>query len=93
MYTGVSESANGYVQMKALEVVPYGDGVDNGTVAQLMQMGYENFGATFNFTVGRETAEHFLFVCGCRLTEVWTISTSMLGIINLQIVYSTEDEE
>ena len=67
---GISQSANGYVQMNALDGEPFGDGVENGAVIELMKIGYENFGATFNFTVGRETAEHFLFVCQRCLTEI-----------------------
>lgn len=67
---GISQSANGYVQMKALDGEPLGDGVDNGAVGQLMEMGYKNFGATFNFTVGRETSEYLLFTCQRSLTEV-----------------------
>lgn len=66
----ISGSANGYVQMSELEDEPFGDGVENGVVAKLMAMGYENFGATFNFTVGSETAEHYLFMCQRCLTEV-----------------------
>ena len=56
--------------MRALDGEPFVDGIDNGAVMQLLELGYKNFGPTFNFTVGCETVDNHLFVYQRALTEV-----------------------
>lgn len=89
----ISGSANDYVQMIALKDEPFGDRVENGDVAQLMKIGYENLGTTFNFTVGRETAEHYLFVCQRYLTEVLDSIHAPAWHHKFPNRYSDKDEE
>ena len=66
----LANSANTYVQIRDAVDEPLGESVDDGTVIKLMKMGLEKFGPTFNFTVGRETAENLLFLCQRYLTEL-----------------------
>ena len=85
--------ANGYVQMRALDDEPFGDGADNGAVMQLLELGYKNFGATFNFTVGRETADNHLFVCQRFLTEILDSINTPAWHHKFSDSYSDDDEQ
>jgi transcriptional regulator with XRE-family HTH domain len=89
----ISNYANGYVQMRALDVKSFGDGVDNGAVMQLLELGYKNFGPTFNFTVGNETADNHLFVCQRYLTEVLDSINTPAWQHKFSDSYSKEDDE
>ena len=86
-------ASNTYVQMRNIADEPLGEGVDDGTVAKLMKMGFEKFGATFNFTVGHETVETNLFLCQRYYMELLESIPTPAWLMNPSINPTEQEDE